>query len=356
MNRKVRTLFVSVCLMLTAATASPQTWSDRFVWVFGWSLSKDSDVAEITQLLETSAKSGLNGAIFSLGFDSLCKHDDAYFRCLGEIDAACKRLNLELIPTIFSIGYGGGILGHNRNLAEGIPVVDAPFVVADGRATFEPDPSIKMLNGDFEQTKNTNSFIGYGFHDDPGTVSFADTQVFHGGRTSLRMENFTSNQHGHGRIMQTVKVKPHRSYRVSLWIKTEGLQPTSAFNISVLVGDRQLAPRSYDLASTGDWKKLVLIFNSLDFDSGWTTGPSKRSARSISFAAPARPSPSAPKTARRPTKRAATSPSSSTPSTTPTVSPTAPRRPSSWRPTPASNPASVSKSVGTIPCSFTIHK
>ena len=104
-------------------------------------------------------------------------------------------------------------------------------------ANFEPDPAIKMVNGDFEQTKG-NTFTGFGFHDQPGEVSFADTQVFHGGKTSLRMENFTANPHGHGRIMQTVKVKPHRSYRVCLWIKTDGLQPTNAFNISVLVGDR----------------------------------------------------------------------------------------------------------------------
>ena len=82
MKRNNRVLATAACLLLAAATASAQTWSDRFVWVFGWSLSKDSDVAEITKLLETSAKSGLNGAVFSLGFDSLCKHDDAYFRRL----------------------------------------------------------------------------------------------------------------------------------------------------------------------------------------------------------------------------------------------------------------------------------
>lgn len=267
MNRKVHTLFGAACLMLAAATVSAQTWSDRFVWVFGWSLSKDSDVSEITKLLETSAASGLNGAIFSLGFDSLSKHDDAYFRRLGEIESACKRLNLEMIPTIFSVGYGGGILDHNRNLAEGLPVVDAPFVVTDGRATFEPDPAIKIVNGDFEQTRNTHSFPGFGFHDQPGEISFADTQVLHGGKCSLRMENFTANQYGHGRIMQTVKVKPHRSYRVCVWVKTEGLTPANTFNILVLVGDRQLAPRSYNLASTGDWRKLVMIFNSLDYES-----------------------------------------------------------------------------------------
>ncbi len=267
MNKRIRNGIAMSLLMLVSTCVNAQPGSDRFVWVFGWSLGKDSDVAEITGLLETSAKSGLNGAIFSLGLDSLCKHDDAYFRRLSEIDATCKRLGIEMIPSLFSIGYGGGILGHNRHLAEGMPVVDAPFIASDGQARFEPDPTIQMINGDFEQTKNTHAFPGFRFHDQPGVVSFSDTQVFHGGKTSLRMENFTANPHGHGRIMQTIRVKPRRSYRVCLWVKTDGLKPTNAFNISVLVGDRQLAPRSYNLPSTGDWKQCVLIFNSLDFDS-----------------------------------------------------------------------------------------
>jgi hypothetical protein len=71
-----------------------------------------------------------------------------------------------------------------------------------------------------------NRFKGFGFHDQPGEISFADTEIRHGGKASIRLENFTANRHGHGRVMQEFQVWPHRCYRVSLWVKTEGLQPS----------------------------------------------------------------------------------------------------------------------------------
>src|SRR5207244_6569417 len=46
---------------------------------------------------------------------------------------------LELIPSVFSAGYGGGILAHDKNLAEGLPVKNALFVVQNGEARMEPE-------------------------------------------------------------------------------------------------------------------------------------------------------------------------------------------------------------------------
>lgn len=67
--------------------------------------------------------------------------------------------------------------------------------------------------------------------------------------------------------MQELRVRPHRTYRVSLQVRTEGLQPTSAFQITVLAGNRSLAPRTFQVAPTADWQKLTMLFNSLEFDS-----------------------------------------------------------------------------------------
>jgi len=240
-------------------------YPDRFVWIFGWGLGKDSDVAEITKVLDTAGRAGLNGAVVSFGLDTLCKHDAAYFRRLESIQRACERNRLELIPSVFSVGYGGGILSHNRQLAEGLPVVDAPFIVTGGEARFVSDASVRLVNGGFEES-NGNKFPGFGFHDEPGRISFADTNTLHSGRASVRLENFTSNPHGHGRVMQTVRVTPQRCYRVSLWVKTDGLQPTSAFRCLVLVNDRELAPRQFNLPATTDWRQISFLFNSLNFD------------------------------------------------------------------------------------------
>ena len=48
-------------MIVTYAIAPPlraETYPDRFVWIFGWNLSRDSDVAEITKVLETGAGMG----------------------------------------------------------------------------------------------------------------------------------------------------------------------------------------------------------------------------------------------------------------------------------------------------------
>ena len=151
-------------------------------------------------------------------------------------------------------------------LGKGIPVVDAPFLVQGPQARLVPDGSAKMANPSFEEVWK-NRFKGYAFHDQPGVVSFADTTVKHSGKTSLRMENFTANPHGHGRVMQEIRVRPHRCYRVSLWVKTEDLRPVRAFQIMALANGRDLAPRQFEVRSTADWQKLSMLVNSLDFDS-----------------------------------------------------------------------------------------
>jgi hypothetical protein len=254
-------------LLFVCLGASPvrAAYPDRFVWVFGWGLGKDGDVPEITRVLDNAAQHGINGAVVSFGLDTLCKHDTNYFRRLDAIQQVCAKDHLELIPAAFSIGYGGGILSHNPNLAEGLPVVDAPFLVTGGEAKFLADTNAQLLNGGFEDFSG-NKFSGFGFCDQPGEISFADTEVKHSGRASVRIENFSSAPSGHGRVMQTVRVLPHRCYRVSLWVKTEGLRPTGAFRCIALVKDHELAPREFNLPATTDWRKISFLFNSLDHD------------------------------------------------------------------------------------------
>lgn len=251
----------SFCIQIPAA----ERFADRFVFIFGWGLDKDSDVAEISRVLETAGQHHINGAVMSFGLDTLCKQSPDYFRRLDQIKKACEDNRLELIPSVFSVGYGGGALAHNRNLAEGLPVTDAPFVVHGGQGVLEETQPVKFVNGGFEDFTG-NNMKGYNFHDQPGEISFADTQIKHSGQASLRLENFTTNQYGHGRVMQSVNVQPHRCYRLTLWVKTEGLQPANAFRVLALAGERELAPREFHIPSTTDWRKVTMVLNSLTYD------------------------------------------------------------------------------------------
>jgi hypothetical protein len=257
--RIVFVLFVGGCCIPTTAAA----YQDRFVWIFGWNLSRDSDVQEISRVLDDGAKHGINGAVMSAGMDSMSRQSPGYFRRLQEVKATCERLKIELIPAGFSVGYGGSALGVNRMLAEGVSVEDAPFVVRGNEARFVPDESAKLINGDFEKF-DKNRFPGLAMQDQSGEVSFVDTQVRHGGRASIRLEKFTLNPYGHGRIMRKVAVRPHRCYRMSLWVKTEGLGPRGAFRTTALADGRDLAPREHNIPATADWRKVTFLINSMD--------------------------------------------------------------------------------------------
>lgn len=245
--------------------AAEPRYPDRFVWIFGWNLTRPTDVPEIEAVLKDAAQSGLNGAVFSLGMDSLCKKQPVYFERLAQLQATCRELGLEFIPSAFSIGYGGGFLVHNRHLAEGFLVEDALFEVSGGEARYVPDSQVRVVNGGFEEFRG-NRLEGYRFHDQPGVVSFVDTEVVHSGKASLRMENFRANPHGHGRVMQEIKVRPRRQYRVSLWVKTENLQPEGCFQMTVLASGRSLSPQQFSIKPTSDWQKITMVFNSLHYD------------------------------------------------------------------------------------------
>ncbi len=262
MNKRI--FFTCICLLALRLGAA-QRFADRFVWLSDWTLQKDEDVVEISKVIETAGKNHFDAAVVSFGLDSLGKASPDFFRRLKAVNRSCEENDLELIPSVFSVGYGNGVLAHDRNLAEGLPVDDAPFLVKGGEARLAPTNPVQFRNGSFEEF-NGNTFKGYDLLDQPGLVSFADAEVRHRGRASLRLENFTSDPHGHGRVMQTIQVQPHRCYRVAIWVKTEGLQPADALRVVVLAGGRDLAPREFHVPPASDWRKLTMLFNSLNFD------------------------------------------------------------------------------------------
>ncbi len=259
-----KSLFLAAAWLLCLHLNAAERFADRFVFIFGWGLDKDSDVTEISRVLETAGQHRLNGAVMSFGLDTLCKQSPDYFRRLDLVKKACEDNRLELIPSVFSVGYGGGALAHNRNLAEGLPVADAPFLVRNNEAWLDEKP-VSMANGGFEEFTG-NKFKGYDFHDQPGEISFVDQEIKHGGTASVRLQNFAADKYGHGRVMQSVSVRPHRCYRFTLWVKTEGLQPANAFRVVALAGERELAPREFHVPSTTDWRKVSMLFNSLNCD------------------------------------------------------------------------------------------
>jgi hypothetical protein len=268
---KFLTLVILVSLLCSLCPGkqlkAPSTGQYPYRWVYvSRSLNRDSDVVDIKNIVKTASESGLNGMVLAAGLDRLDGRGADYFARLKQVSQLCKQQDFEIIPIIFSVGYGGSILAEDRNLAAGLPVKDAPFIVEGNQAHLMPGTTAKITNPGFEQYDG-DRLKGYNFNDRPGEVSFIDTRVFSSGGASLRFENFGKYQHGHARVMQEVNVEPHRCYRVSCMVRTEALEPEGAFHIMVLSPEgRDLAPWDPKVPSTSDWRQLTMGFNSLDCD------------------------------------------------------------------------------------------
>ena len=265
MGKVAKLLTITFFLILSGAPCQGKDYPYRWVYV-SRSLRGDKNVADIKSIVKTASEHGLNGMVLAAGLDRLDRRGEDYLTRLEQVKQICKEGNIEIIPIIFSAGYGGSILSQDRNLAAGIPVRDALFVAEEGQANLLAEPAVKIVNADFEQY-DEDRFRGYRFHDRPGEVSFVDKSIFKSGKASLRFENFGKFEHGHARVMQELKVQPHRCYRLSCQVRTEQLEPRGSFRITILSTEgRNLAPWDPAVVSTTDWRKVVMGFNSLDCD------------------------------------------------------------------------------------------
>lgn len=225
------------------ATAPPKRW--LFVW-------RDmSDAQEVDRMIARfpgARAAGYNGVAFSYNIPA------AKAAALTE---AAQAHQLDLIAIVM-----GGV--RDRNYMEGVLVQDALFVARKGQATLKPDNPTQVLNSGFEKTKD-NHFEGWTLQDDEGLTTFADHEVVHGGKTSLRMESVGKNQYRHCRLAQPLKLAPHRQYHISCWVRSENLAPADP-EIKVLTADseRVISFQTFRTRATQDWTRCDLIFNSLD--------------------------------------------------------------------------------------------
>jgi len=263
-------LFVLPSSQFACKTVENNVYPLRWFYV-SKGLTQDQHVEEIRGLVKTAAEHGLNGMLLSAGFDSIDMKSDVYFRRLEEVKQICEAQRVELVPRCLDIGYNGGLLKHDRNLAAGLPVKDSLFVVKGGKAVHTPDPPVEFVNGGFEHYEKS-VVRGFSFPGQVGKVVFPDKEVVREGRSSLRFEVPEDGEDSPARLFAELKVKPHRLYQISIWIKAEALDPSnpfgsSRFRVNVLGGgERQLTYFNPRLDPANDWQELKIGFNSRDYD------------------------------------------------------------------------------------------
>jgi hypothetical protein len=261
--------FFPLVLLLTvglAAQAQEPRYADRWFYA-SFNLLVDKSADDLIALIKRAGKSGYNGMLLAdYKFNILERMPDRYFKNVDRVKKAAGDERIEIIPAVFPIGYSNGLLAEDVDLAEGMPVTDAPFVVKDGVAKLVPNPASHIVNGDLERTKG-DRFLGFDYQDDPGKSSFADHKVTHHGRVSCRMQDVGRvNPNGLCRLIQRVKVRPHACYRYSCWVRTRDYQSGSAFRLLAIGASEGGQPLTYyeaGLLTTQEWRQIEVVFNSL---------------------------------------------------------------------------------------------
>jgi hypothetical protein len=195
----------------------------------------DENVAKLDALWRRAAKSGYTHVL--LADSKLAKLGDVpdrYFKNVAKAKALAAELKLEVVPALFHIGYSNSMLWHDPNLAEGLPVENALFVVKGGQARLEADPPVAFK-------------AKWGFVDETFDASFTAKDPL--GKNA--------------RFSQKVKVKPFRQYHVSVRVKTQDWKGGET-KIIALGKNGGLIHSNLGVKPTQDWTEHHAVFNSLE--------------------------------------------------------------------------------------------
>ncbi len=222
-------------------------------WLFVWrDMSDAREVDRVIARLPRAKAAGYNGVVLSPNIEPT--------KAI-ELQEAANRNGIDLVAIVMGNP-------RDRNSMEGLPVKDALFISRGNVAVHQPDNPTRVANGDFEEFTG-NHFARWAFQDDEGVTTFVDTDVKHGGKASLRMEGIGQNAYRHCRIMQVIALQPHRQYHISVWVKTEGMDPADA-EVKLLKRGAEggISFQTFHTGHTQDWKRVDLVFNSMDNSEG----------------------------------------------------------------------------------------
>jgi hypothetical protein len=268
-------LAMLICLSLhsrqaQAADKLPQRWL-----YLQTNLQVAENVGKAEGILRRAAKAGYNGVVLAdYKLNILDRVPQHYFKHAEQFKSLCDELKLELIPTVAPIGYSDGLLAHNPNLAEGIPVKNAQFIWQDGklrqRCPWATDSLglqkvDGLLGGSFEGQKD-NKKRGWELQDGPGTLSFIDTNEKHSGEQSLRWERANGgSDYVNARLASPVRVEPWQQFHLSVWIKTKNYDAAGDVKLFAMGADGRILSHSHlGVKRDQDWTEHHAVFNSLD--------------------------------------------------------------------------------------------
>lgn len=264
--RRALILALTVCLAAGSLRAA-EPIERRWVYL-QMNLQVHENVERADEILTRAAAAGYNGAVLAdYKLNILDRVPEFYFDHARAFRKRAGELGLEIIPAVAPIGYSDGLLAHDPNLAEGIPVREAPFVVRDGAAHLATAGVELLPGGGFEEHRG-HLAAGWGFQDAAGQASFIDADEKQSGRSALRWDDPGRNSRetsGNARVSRPVQVSPWRQYHASVWIKTQGYAAAGSVRMFAIGADgRTLSHSNLGVQRDQDWTQHHVVFNSLD--------------------------------------------------------------------------------------------
>ena len=215
-------------------------------------------------ILERAAKAGYNGLVLAdYKFNILDRMPDQYFKNVERLKKAAAEHQVEIIPCVFPIGYSDGVLVHDPNLAEGLPVKDAPFVARGGAAGPRPASPSGSSTATSRRPAATSS---------PASASRtirarprSPISEVEARRQDLVPHADCTTTAGNCRLNQKVKVRPWTCYRLLVLGEDQGPQAGRRVQAA-----RRSGPAGGHLTfhegapeADQDWTQIEVVFNSL---------------------------------------------------------------------------------------------
>jgi hypothetical protein len=231
---KLSRWWVLVGLLLAGnihAANSPKLW-----FYYSTNLWVDKNLEALEGVMRRAAAAGYNGVLLADSkFGRLGTMDGRYFKNIDRVKRLAAELKMEIVPAVFPVGYSESLLFHDPNLAEGLPVREAPFVVGEHGEARPVTAPVALKRWDWKD----------------------DNLVADG--SALRVVDPKGKN---SRVVFKLKVEPYRQYHVSARVKTVNFHGTP--EIKALANGRQLNFANLGVKPTQDWTVQHAVFNSLD--------------------------------------------------------------------------------------------
>ena len=190
-----------------------------------------------TNLLTRAAAAGYSGCVLADSMLESTNGGTPFYNtnCLQPFLALAGQLNISVLPMTASFGHSeSALVSVDKNFAEPQPVNGTVFVADTSSHTLVLSNSfVGLTNGAFE-SYSSNRFSVWDFQDAIGLRTFVDTNVFHGGAASLRIDPDPYTTNKNARLLKRIAVQPWRQYHVRVWMQFTNFSTAAAVTANPL--------------------------------------------------------------------------------------------------------------------------